>query len=198
MIVTVRDPEILRSLTPESVKTYLRSDHWQEQRLIEDYASLWIRQGGAGEIYEVLLPLKSEFLDFPRRMAEVLQTLEIVEETSQLELLSDLFTEASGITVQGIVINIQEGAFSGRITLMGVVINKLCRIQLELREPAYELAIKAYQSRMPVLCRGTLVKYGRSFVLHNPIQFTLDLDAWAETGDIQSMDSIDDRALSIH
>ncbi len=197
MIVTVRDPEILRSLTPESVKTYLRSHHWQEQRQIEDQASLWIRQGRTGEVYEVLLPLKSEFLDFPRRMAEVLQTLEIVEETSQLDLLNDLFTVASDITVQGIVTNLQEGAFSGRITLMGVVVSKLRRIQLELQEPAYELAIKAYQSRMPVLCRGTLVKYGRSFVLHNPIQFTLDLDAWADTREIQSVDSID-RALSLH
>jgi hypothetical protein len=196
MIVTVRDPEILRSLTPESVKTYLRSHHWQEQRQIEDHAALWTRHSAAGEVLEVLLPLKPDFLDFPRRMAEVLQTLEIAEQTSQLEILSELFTAAPNLTIQGIVTNLQEGAFSGRITLMGVVVGKLRRIQLELAEPAYELAIKAYQARMPVICRGNLVKQGRSFVLQNPSQFTLDLDSWAEPESRESSDT-GDRALSV-
>jgi hypothetical protein len=196
MIVTVRDPEILKSLTPESVKTYLRSHHWQEQRQMQDNASLWTRHSATGEEVEVLLPLQPDFLDFPRRMAEVLQTLEIMEQTSQLEILSEIFTAAPNLTIQGIVTNLQEGAFSGRITLMGVVVGKLRRIQLELAEPAYELAIKAYQARMPVICRGNLVKQGRSFVLQNPSQFTLDLDSWAEPDGQESSDAVD-LALSV-
>lgn len=122
-------------------------------------------------------------------MAEVLQTLEVVEQISQLEFLSDLFTTAPNITIQGIITNLREGAFSGRITLMGIVISKLRRIQFELPEPAYELAIKAYQARMTVLCRGTLVKQGRSFVLQHPSQFTLDLDSWAESDESEQLET---------
>jgi hypothetical protein len=180
MIVTIRDPEILKSLNPEQVKAYLRSRHWEEQRQIEEQASLWIKCIEGDEAVEILLPLRPDFLDFPRRMAEVLKALETVEQVSQLDILSDLFTTAANVTIQGIVTNLQEGAFSGRVTLMGVVFSKLCRVQLELHEPAYELAIKAYQARMPVLCRGTLVKQGRSFILQDPTQFTLDLASWTD------------------
>ncbi|MCA1994735.1 MAG: hypothetical protein LDL41_22210 [Coleofasciculus sp. S288] len=178
MIVTVRDPEILKCLEPERVRIYLQQHHWQKVRQIEDKASIWIRKSETGEESEILLPLKSEFLDFPRRMAEVLQTLEVVQQTSQLEILSELVTCAPNLTIQGIVTNLQEGATAGKVTLMGVVVGKLRRIQLELAEPVYELAVKAYQARIPVVCQGDLLKQGRSFVLQNPHHFTLDLDAW--------------------
>ncbi|MFB2983552.1 hypothetical protein [Microseira sp. BLCC-F43] len=178
MIVTVRDPEILKCIDPEIVRTYLQQHHWQEVRQIQDNASIWTRQNQIGEDLEILLPLKSEFLDFPRRMAEVLQTLEIAEQTSQLEILSNLFTCAPNISIQGIVTNLQEFTTTGKVTLMGVVVGKLRRIQLELAEPVYELAVKAYQARIPIICQGDLLKQGRSFVLQNPHHFTLDLDAW--------------------
>ncbi len=61
---------------------------------------------------------------------------------------------------------------------MGVILDKLRRIQLALAEPVYELAVKAYQARIPVICQGDLKKQARSFVLQNPHHFTLDLDAW--------------------
>ncbi len=61
---------------------------------------------------------------------------------------------------------------------VGVILDKLRRIQLELTEPVYELAVKAYQARIPIVCQGDLLKQGRSFVLQNPHHFTLDLDAW--------------------
>ncbi|MFP4103383.1 hypothetical protein [Coleofasciculus sp.] len=178
MKVTVRDPEILKCLEPERVRTYLQQHHWQEVRQLEDTASIWTRQDEIGEELEILLPLKPEFLDFPRRMAEVLQTLEISEQTSQLDILSDLVTYVPNITLQGIVTNVQEGATMGTVTLMGIVVGKLRRIQLNLTEPIYELAVKAYQARIPVICQGELKKQGRSFVLQHPHHFTLDLDAW--------------------
>ena len=180
MIVTVRDPEILKNLQPEIVRTYLETHCWQEVRQIDDKASLWNRHSENSEELEILLPLKPEFLDFPRRMAEVLQTLEIAENRSQLEILSNLLTSAPNITIQGIVTNLQEGAATGKLTLTGVIVGKLRRIQLELAEPVYELAVKAYQARIPVTCQGNLVKQGRSFLLQNVHHFTLDLDAWLE------------------
>jgi hypothetical protein len=77
------------------------------------------------------------------------------------------------------VANLQEGSTAGKVTLMGVVLGKLRRLQLELMDEAiYELALKAYQARIPIICQGNLVKRGRSLVLHHPHHFTLDLDAW--------------------
>jgi hypothetical protein len=75
-------------------------------------------------------------------------------------------------------LELQLKSTAGKVTLMGVILDKLRRIQLELAEPVYELAVKAYQARIPVICQGDLLKQGRSFVLQNPHHFTLDLDAW--------------------
>ncbi|MEG3861886.1 hypothetical protein [Microcoleus sp. herbarium12] len=180
MIVTVRDPEILKNIQPEIVRAYLETHSWQEVRQIEDKVSIWNRQSETAEELEIMLPLKPEFLDFPRRMAEVLQTLEIAENRSQLEILSNLFTSAPNMTIQGIVTNLQEGSSAGKVTLTSVIICKLRRLQLELADPVYELAVKAYQARIPVICQGDLVKQGRSFLLQNTHHFTLDLEAWLE------------------
>ncbi|MGB3509060.1 MAG: hypothetical protein WBA93_07435 [Microcoleaceae cyanobacterium] len=56
---------------------------------------------------------------------------------------------------------------SGDVDLMGVVMNKLERIKIELFDRDYVKAIRAYQERLPVLCRGDLVKENNCFVLKN-------------------------------
>ena len=89
-------------------------------------------------------------------------------------------TSDPNITIQGIVTNLQKGAATGKVTLTPVIVGKLRRIQLELAERVYELAVKAYQARIPVICQGNLVKQGRSFLVQNTHHFTLDLDAWLE------------------
>ena len=62
-------------------------------------------------------------------MYEVLETLERVEERLQLDILHDLLTALPNTTIQGIVTDIREGAIEGRVTVIGVVIGKLRRIQ---------------------------------------------------------------------
>jgi hypothetical protein len=111
-------------------------------------------------------------------MYELLETLEGVEGRSQLDILHDLLTSLPNTIIQGIVTDIREGMTEGRVTVMGVVVGKLRRIQLELGDPTYELAVKAYQARIPILCQGDLRKQGGSFTLQHPQNFTLDLDAW--------------------
>lgn len=63
---------------------------------------------------------------------------------------------------------------SGKIALLGVVIDKLQRIQTELFDRDYILAIKAYQERLPVLCWGDLIKENNTFILKNSHNFTLE------------------------
>lgn len=177
MKVTIRDSQILKTIEPSKLAEHLQMTGWHQHHPLNENSVIWVKDYG-GESTELLLPLKPEFGDYAARISDVLKTLEVVEERSQLEIIGDLFTCASNITVQGIVTNLQEGITAGKVTLMGVILGKLRRIQLELAEPVYELAVKAYQARIPVICQGDLHKQGHSFFLQNPHHFTLDLEAW--------------------
>lgn len=177
MIVTVQDPNFLKAIEPHQVETYLEARGWHEQRRMDGNASIWIRRNDAGEEFEILLPLKQEFLDFPRRMSEVLQTLEIAEARSQLDILSDLIASVRNIEIQGWVIELPEGDRSGTVTMMGFVVRKLRKIEIGLSELEYNLAFKAYQERLPVVCTGDLIKEGNTSILKNHRNFSLD-ESW--------------------
>ena len=90
MRTTIRDIDILKSINPLEVAGYLKTQGWQQQSQINDIASIWTLEVYEGEIVEILLPLNSDFRDFPTRMSEVLQNLEIVEHRSQLEIINNL------------------------------------------------------------------------------------------------------------
>lgn len=65
----------------------------------------------------------------------------------------------------------QEG--SGRVTVMSVIEGNGRNIIMELYGADHQTAIKAYDERLMVSCRGELCKEGRSFVLRNPRGFAL-------------------------
>ncbi|MEG4500599.1 hypothetical protein QUB05_26235, partial [Microcoleus sp. F10-C6] len=62
----------------------------------------------------------------------------------------------------------------GEVTLLGLVADKLRKIQTLLADKDYILAIKAYQERLPILCSGDLIKDNNAFILKNPHNLTLD------------------------
>jgi hypothetical protein len=97
-----------------------------------------------------------------------------VEKRSQLDILSELLTKVPNIEIQGMVTRLQESDSIGTVTLLGVVVGKLRKINVELPEPEYSEAIKAYQERRRVVCTGELIKEGNTFVLKNPRYFALD------------------------
>ena len=110
-------------------------------------------------------------------MYEVMETLEIAEDRSQIEILAELITSLPNTTIQGIVMQIytpNAHKLSGEITLLGLVADKLCKIQTSLGDKNYILAIKAYQERLPILCTGDLIKDDNAFTLKNPRNLTLD------------------------
>ena len=177
MIVTVRDPDILKTLEPPQVAAYLQKHGWHEQSRDGDKSSIWTRKNEAGEDYEILLALKPEVSGFALRMYEVMETLEIAEKRSQIEILADLITSLPNITLQGIVMQIHTpnaDKLSGEITLIGVIAGKLRKIQTSLADIDYILAIKAYQERLPVLCTGDFIKENQTFTLKNPRNLTLE------------------------
>ncbi|MEH2349342.1 MAG: hypothetical protein V7K55_15400 [Nostoc sp.] len=97
MKATIRDIDVLKSINPLEVASYLETQGWKEQRQINDIASLWTLELAQGDNVEILLPLNPEFRDFSARMGEVLQNLEIVENRSQLEIITNLKTPLAEI-----------------------------------------------------------------------------------------------------
>lgn len=110
----------------------------------------------------------------------MLETLEVIEKRSQMEILADLITGLPNTTIQGIVIKIHTPnaeKLSGEITLLGVIADQLRKIKTELADKDYILAIKSYQERLPVFCTGDLIKENQVFIVKNTRNFTLD-DQW--------------------
>ncbi len=86
-------------------------------------------------------------------------------------------TNLPNLEIQGLIVGIRspEGdRLSGDVDFMGVVMNKLERIKMELFDRDYVVAIRAYQERLPVLCGGDLVKENNGFVLKNICSFGVD------------------------
>ncbi len=177
MIVTVRDPNILKTLEPNKFGTYLQQNGWKKQSHNDHKSSIWTCKNEVGEEYEILLPLEPEMSGFSLRMFEVIQTLEIVENRSQIKILADLLTSLPNTTLQGVVMQIytpNSDKLSGEIALFGIIVDQLRKIQTELADYDYILAIKAYQERLPIVCTGDLIKENNHFILKNPHNFNLD------------------------
>jgi hypothetical protein len=85
MKVDIRDADVLRAIQPSAFATYLRTRGWKEHA--EAGASWTAFTYGD---FEITLPLTTDLRDFSIRMSEALRTLELAEDRSQLQLLSDL------------------------------------------------------------------------------------------------------------
>jgi hypothetical protein len=180
MNVTVKDIEILQSIQPQQVATYLQNNGWHQQNTVEDKASIWVQENEAGECANIVLPLNREIPGFPVSMSVILETLERAENRSQLDIISELITTAVNIQIEGTVMQIHTpnpDQLSGKIVILGVIIDKLRKIQTELFNHEYILAIKAYQERIPIACTGDLIREDSCFVLKNPRNFALD-ESW--------------------
>ena len=177
MNVTIRDIELLKNLEPDRISYYLESKGWKQAQKIGDRAIIWTSGNLNPETPQIVLPLNCKLPDFPVSMNLMLETLEAIENRSQIEILADLITELPNTTIQGIVMQIHTpnaDKLSGEITLLGVMADKLRKIKTELADKDYILAIKAYQERLPFLCTGDLIKENQTFTLKNPRNFTLD------------------------
>lgn len=177
MKVTVRDSQILKTIEPNVLEKYLQINGWHKQRQFYE-GFIWNKKDSAGQEGEVLVSPHQDFDDFAEVMCRNLKALEVVENRSQLEILSDLITSLPNVEIQG-WINKLHGEESGtcQVTVMGFVVGKLRKIHLELRESDYQLALKAYEDRSPVTCFGDLIKENDGFVLKNPRDFALMTDA---------------------
>ena len=177
MKVTVRDSQILKTIEPNVLEKYLQINGWHKQRQFYE-GFIWNKQNSVSQEGEVLLSPHKEFDDFAEVMCRNLKALEVIENRSQLDILSDLITVLPNVAIQG-WINKLHGEESGtcQVTVMGFVVGKLRKINLELSESDYQLALKAYEDRSPITCFGDLIKENDGFVLKNPRDFALLTEA---------------------
>lgn len=175
MKANVSDVKVLKHLQPDAVEAYLQATGWEMKNRITDKVSIWKRDTFAEDRLKIQVPLDMEFDDYPWRISELLNLLEKAENRSQIEIISELITNAPNITVQGVVMQIKtpNPDQRGEITLLGVVVDRLRKIDIELVERDYIIAIKAYQDRCPIICTGDLIKENKTFMLKNPRKFNI-------------------------
>ncbi|MEG3845086.1 hypothetical protein [Microcoleus sp. herbarium14] len=177
MKVTVRDSHILKTIEPKVLETYLQINGWHKTRhFFEGF--IWYKKNDTGQEGEVLVSPHKEFADFAEVMCQNLKALEVIEKRSQLEIVSELITSLPNAAISGWINKVYwEKSASGKITLMGFVVGKLRKLDLEFGESDYQLALKAYEDRSPVTCFGDLIKENDCFVLKNARDFALLTEA---------------------
>lgn len=90
MKVSIRDGAALRSISPSEATAYLRARGWKLQHTEPERFARYTHPSPEPEPFEVDVPLRAELRDYALRMGELLQTLEIVEARSQLDILHDI------------------------------------------------------------------------------------------------------------
>ena len=85
-----RDPQTLARVRPGPLRVYLSAQGWRLE-CQRDVSETWTlpKRGG---VFEVMVPLDPLLRDYGYRIAEILQTLEAVEERDRLQVLADLLS----------------------------------------------------------------------------------------------------------
>lgn len=85
--------EPIPDVRPLELVAYLRAHGWQERQRDADRYSVWTllpKENAADDFFEALVPLRKEFRDYDRRIAELLTTLEQAERRPRAEILESL------------------------------------------------------------------------------------------------------------
>lgn len=177
MKVTVRDYQILQTIDPNVLAAHLQTSDWQKVALVYENTLIWHKKDDNGQLFEIKQPLRQEF-DAPQLIGDAIKTLEIIENRSQLEILSDLITALPDVEIPGWINKIHaEESGTCKVTIVGFVVGKLRKINLELSKSDYQLALAAYQERSAITCSGDLIKENDRFVLKNLHNFAVLTDS---------------------
>jgi hypothetical protein len=91
MKATITDPRTIDAVSPIDLAAYLRTRAWQlGGELPSRLGWLWLWKLENGDKVDVVVPADRTVRDFRRRIIETLQTLETIEQRSQLEILADI------------------------------------------------------------------------------------------------------------
>jgi hypothetical protein len=109
----------------------------------------------------------------PRRVRVLADALPIIREAGRI--LQETSPQEEFV-LRGMVVRLErpEGAAVGTVGIVAYIDGRPRRVNVELRGPDYDLAIRAHQEGQPVVCTGELVREGRALVLRNPRDFGLE------------------------
>lgn len=130
MNLSIYELKTLHAVKPLDLAAYLRANQWHETERQEGQFAFWHRNGD-GDTIEILLPLNRAFRDYTSRIAEALHTLEVAEQRSQREILTDIHAITNDITR---IAAEHESLADGTLPLKGAV---------QFVESAYSLILAA-------------------------------------------------------
>lgn len=96
MRAAIHDGQVLETVSPVEITTYLKARGWTLQMQRNDWGSVWTHLANSRE-YDLLVPMTRRFADYALRVGEVLETLSSAEERSQLEVIRDVQASTSDL-----------------------------------------------------------------------------------------------------
>lgn len=85
MRAIITDTAALQGMTVADLAAYLRATGWEGMAEEGRPYTTWTRDG-----FELAVPLHAGLRDYPRRIMEVLHTISIAENRSQLDIFRDI------------------------------------------------------------------------------------------------------------
>ncbi|MBF6225213.1 hypothetical protein IU470_08830 [Nocardia abscessus] len=82
---TLREAALV--LSPPVVSQYLASHDWQLESRDQDIKEIWRLPGEDGLLGRIMLPLATDYVDFPRRFRETLQALATIYDCDLIQLV---------------------------------------------------------------------------------------------------------------
>ncbi len=110
MRTTIRDRDALAAFRPVDLIFYLRSAGWTPSTKVGQ-SIIWIKGADGSNEEDVSVPLRRDAGDFAMRVAEVLSTLERIEQRSQEEIVRDVFsTSADLVRIRALIPESADGS----------------------------------------------------------------------------------------
>ncbi len=96
MTTLAKDYDILQSIHPSTVASFLTSLGWREAFLNGDNKySYWVKNSDEPGQVALLLPMDNTQLDYPLRMTELLQRLATLEQRTESEIVDEWLDSTS-------------------------------------------------------------------------------------------------------
>lgn len=176
----VPDAEALRSLAPTDVAAWLLGHGWYPTVSQHRYHRFEKVSGGAQ--IEIDLPASQKLRDYARRMAEVLDVLEIIEGIDQLTLMRDIRCAQVDVArlrstepvrdyqLEGVIVKLESDAVAegGSVVVVGSIDGRPCRVRVALGGKDYGEAVAAHSQEREIAIDGELACEAGRYTLRNP------------------------------
>ena len=90
MKASILDAAFLQSVSPRAAVAYLRAGGWELQEGEAQHVARYRKRHTDEDFFEIEVPLRTDYGDYWRRVKEAIDTLEVVESRSKLEILADI------------------------------------------------------------------------------------------------------------